>query len=215
MAEASNAHQVSEPSQHGHGRGLYAVHFSSSDDSILIPLSYKIPTITNESGEAIVRRNRPQRQVNGRRFQVPNQLNVVLIIKLAFAVFLFSQDGSTLRLIGLLLLAIFIYLYQTGVFAPLIRHARQRLVHQPLADRPQNAANAQNNVNNHPPANAIIENENRPENAGMNQPEIENLNQNREQDNNRINWRVAANEIRIFVVGFIASLLPGFQQHNE
>ena len=62
-------------------------------------------------GEEVVRQQHgPQRQVVVRRFQLAFQLDVALLLKLAFAVVLFGQEGSRQRTIVLVLLASLVYL---------------------------------------------------------------------------------------------------------
>jgi hypothetical protein len=65
---------------------------------------------TEEHGQDARQQNDPQRQVVVRRFHFAFQLDLVLIIKLAAVVFLFSQEGSKQRLFLLILFASLIYL---------------------------------------------------------------------------------------------------------
>lgn len=52
----------------------------------------------------------PQRQFVVRRFQIGFQIDLFLMLKLAAVIFLFNQDGSRQRLIGLVLFASIVYL---------------------------------------------------------------------------------------------------------
>lgn len=178
--------------------------------SMLIPLTYKIPTRTNsdgeeqgQGGEAIRQQLGPQRQVVVRRFQVAIQLDLALLLKLAFAVVLFGQDGSRQRTMVLILLATLVYLYQTGVLTPLIRYARRGFAPPRPVARPQNVAGRQNNAE----GNGGDENQNQPA-EGDQPPEPERA--------NGLNLWGVAREIQTFIIGFITSLLPGFEhQHND
>ncbi|NP_001131686.1 uncharacterized protein LOC100193046 [Zea mays] len=200
------------------GMGCYA-------PTTLIPLTYNIPTesIGAPAGEENVQdarqQNVPQRQVVVRRFHFAFQLDLTLIIKLAAVVFLFSQEGSKQRLFLLILFASLIYLYQTGAIIPFVRwlqRAGGAAAHPPQAPaRAENRAAlpAQNDGNEQPndPANPDQAAENREQDAaaGNENP------QEAEVEGNRRNWLEGVlKEIQLVVVGFVASLLPGFQ-HND
>jgi len=58
-----------------------------------------------------------------------------------------------------------------------------------------------------PEDNAGVENENEPVEEANQQPEPER--------GNGMNLWAIAREIQTFVIGFITSLLPGFEQHND
>ncbi|XP_039819526.1 uncharacterized protein LOC120681914 isoform X6 [Panicum virgatum] len=191
------------------GMGCYA-------PTTLVPLTYKIPmeSVGAPAGEENVQnagqQNGPQRQVVVRRFHFAFQLDLALIIKLAAVVFLFSQEGSKQRLFLLILFASLIYLYQTGAITPFVRWLQRA---GGVAARPpqaparvenraplpaQNDANGQPNENQEPGAAAGNENPQAAEGEG-----------------NQRNWFGGIlKEVQLVVVGFVASLLPGFQ-HND
>uniref|UniRef100_A0A0A9E9Q7 Uncharacterized protein n=1 Tax=Arundo donax TaxID=35708 RepID=A0A0A9E9Q7_ARUDO len=199
------------------GMGYYA-------PTTLVPLTYKIPTESvgaaagEEHGQDARQQNGPQRQVVVRRFHFAFQLDLALIIKLAAVVFLFSQEGSKQRLFLLILFASLIYLYQTGAITPFVRwlqRAGGAAAHPPQAPaRVENRAPlAQNDGNDQPhdPANPDQAAENQEPGAGA---DNENQ-QGAEGEGNRRNWLGGIlKEVQLVVVGFVASLLPGFQ-HND
>ncbi|XP_020265917.1 uncharacterized protein LOC109841383 isoform X2 [Asparagus officinalis] len=206
---------VQNQEQNGHGRGLYAVQclpltgmMPGCPQNMLIPLTYKMPVRNNstdaageeqgQGGQAARQQVGPHRQVVVRRFQVAFQLDLALLLKLAFAVVLFGQDGSRQRTIILILLASLVYLYQTGVLTPLIQYVRRGLAPPRPVARPQNVAARQNDEN------AGNEDQNQPADANQQPPEPE-----------RMNLWGFVREIQTFVIGFITSLLPGFEQHND
>lgn len=63
-----------------------------------------------EVGQPQQQQPAPQRQVVVRRFQIAFQVDVILILKLVAAIFLFNQDGSRQRLFFLVFLASLFYL---------------------------------------------------------------------------------------------------------
>ncbi|KAJ6839246.1 uncharacterized protein M6B38_316980 [Iris pallida] len=95
--------------------------------------------------------------------------------------------------------------YQTGALTPFIQYLRQAAGPHP----PQRAEN--DGVARGPEDNAA--NENQPAEGG--EPPAANRNQQAPARGNRVNWIGIAREIQTFVVGFIASLLPGFHHHND
>lgn len=213
------------------GQGLYAVQYASHlgmspdySSTTLIPLKYKIPTRSNtageesgQGGEAVRRPNgAAQRRVVVRRFVIAFQLDLGLLFKLAFGVVLFSQDGSRQRTIILILIATLVYLYQTGALAPLVRYARRVLTPPPpVAAHQQNPAARQNDANDQQqPAenNAAVDgNEIDPVRGGDQQAAPAGG-----RNNEGMNLVGIAREIQTFIVGFIASLLPGFEHpHND
>ncbi|KAJ3693462.1 hypothetical protein LUZ60_008942 [Juncus effusus] len=206
------------------GPGIYAVQSNPYMNS-LIPLKFHIPTRENgeqqQQGAGAVggARDAGQRnnnQVVVRRFQFQVQLDLALLIKLAAVVFLFSQDGSTQRLFLLILSALFVYLYQTGTLTPIMRWLRQ------AARPPARAAQVNNNNNNdannqRPEGNVGVENPNpnpNPNQEGENQAANPNPNPNGVEGGNRNGVWGIIKEIQMIVVGFVASLLPGFQHHD-
>ncbi|KAF8651569.1 hypothetical protein HU200_063392 [Digitaria exilis] len=200
------------------GMGCYA-------PTTLVPLTYEIPTESigapagEENVQDAMQQNGPQRQVVVRRFHFAFQLDLALIIKLAAVVFLFSQEGSKQRLFLLILFASLIYLYQTGAITPFVRwlqRAGGAAAHPPQAPaRVENRAPrpAQNDGNNQPndPANPDQAAENQEPGAavGNENPQAA------EGEGNQRNWLGGIlKEVQLVVVGFVASLLPGFQ-HND
>ncbi|XP_039819522.1 uncharacterized protein LOC120681914 isoform X2 [Panicum virgatum] len=198
------------------GMGCYA-------PTTLVPLTYKIPIVGAPAGEENVQnagqQNGPQRQVVVRRFHFAFQLDLALIIKLAAVVFLFSQEGSKQRLFLLILFASLIYLYQTGAITPFVRWLQRAggvAARPPQAPaRVENRAPlpAQNDANGQPndPANPdqAAENQEPGAAAGNENPQAA------EGEGNQRNWFGGIlKEVQLVVVGFVASLLPGFQ-HND
>ncbi|CAM6099504.1 unnamed protein product [Calypogeia fissa] len=173
----------------------------------------------------------PQRQQQVvRRFQVGFQVDVLLILKLAVVVVVFNQDGTRDRLMLLLLLAVVVYLYQTGALAPILRWislSAQRAMmppQQPLpaAEGPPNAEGV--GVGVHPPnaRDAPIGPEVREDTppaapgpngaAGQGEeppPGVDELRVEHPPQNP--NWWGIIKELQMIVVGFLTSLLPGFQ----
>ncbi|CAO2036416.1 unnamed protein product [Urochloa humidicola] len=195
------------------GMGCYA-------PTTLVPLTYNIPTIGAPAGEENVQdarqQNGPQRQVVVRRFHFAFQLDLALIIKLAAVVFLFSQEGSKQRLFFLILFASLIYLYQTGAITPFVRWLQRA---GGAAARPPQAPAR---VENRAPLAALggnLADLANPDQAAENQEPgaaagNENL-QAVEGEGNQRNWFGGIlKEVQLVVVGFVASLLPGFQ-HND
>ncbi|XP_062226655.1 uncharacterized protein LOC133924929 isoform X2 [Phragmites australis] len=194
------------------GMGCYA-------PTTLVPLTYKIPTESvgvpagEEHGQDARQQNGPQRQVVVRRFHFAFQLDLALIIKLAAVVFLFSQEGSKQRLFLLILFASLIYLYQTGAITPFLRWLQR--AGGAAARPPQAPAQGENRAllaaQNDDLANLDQAAENQEPGAGAGN---ENQ-QGAEGEGNRRNWLGGIlKEIQLVVVGFVASLLPGFQ-HND
>ena len=74
-------------------------------------------TVGENQGQATQQHHQPhqqqpghQRQVVVRRFQIAFQIDLLLMLKLAAMIFLFSQDGSRQRLVVLVFLACIVYL---------------------------------------------------------------------------------------------------------
>nr|CAD1823180.1 unnamed protein product [Ananas comosus var. bracteatus] len=205
----------------------------------LIPLKYKIPTRESSGAVAVEeqqgqgprqpqQQNDHQRQVVMRRFHFAFQLDLGLIIKLAAVVFLFSQEGSKQKFILLVFFASLVYLYQTGALAPLLRWIRRGVALPPpqppvrLDNRippehdnrndvpPEENHEAENQNQNQNP----IPNENQNQNTGDEEPPAANENRPEPERRNGLNWWGIVREVQTFVVGFVTSLLPGFQ-HND
>ncbi|EPS72061.1 hypothetical protein M569_02701 [Genlisea aurea] len=212
------------------GPGLYAVPVlpyvqpvAGFQTNTLIPFTYNIPTYRSvqenrEGGAEQVQvsaqpqlqqqqaGHQPQRRVVVRRFQIAFQLDLFLILKLAAVIFLFNQDGSKQRLALLVFLASLVYLYQTGALAPVIRWLSQGM-QRPPPQVPRAAAAAAANRPENVPAVGAPGNENV---AGEEERILNNdpAGEQHEVAGNR--WWTIVKEIRLFVFGFITSLLPGF-----
>lgn len=177
-----------------------------------------------------VQRPEGQRQIV-RRFHVAFQLDLLLILKLAVVVFVFNQDGSRDRLLLLLLLAGLVYLYQTGALTPFLqwisRSAQQAMMppQQPQLGRVPPAGpvvqardvggNVQdeNVAANAPVADVAVA----PDQDGVAAPvggggdgEAAGA-EAPQQAAQRPTWWGLFKELQMLVVGFVTSLLPGFQ----
>ncbi|KAL2612022.1 hypothetical protein R1flu_023714 [Riccia fluitans] len=165
-----------------------------------------------------------------RRFRVGFQVDLLLILKLAVVVFVFNQDSSKDRLMLLLLLSGIVYLYQTGALAPIIRWISQSAqrammpphLHLPVPEGGQNrevggapqeggearaAVGGGENREAVPqggPAQegAVREGEGAPAAVGVDGAP---------QPAENPNWWGFFKEVQMIVVGFLTSLLPGFQ----
>ncbi|WOL19023.1 hypothetical protein Cni_G27820 [Canna indica] len=225
------------PEENDHGPGIYAIPYYSSmspmagfPPSTLIPLRYKIPTTPNstsganeEHGQEVRQQQGqqqgPQRPVVVRRFHFAFQVDLGLIVKLAAVVFLLSQDGSKHKLILLMLCASLIYLYRTGVLAPLIRWLQQAGA-PPAQPRQHAHAQAQNGLVGHVDANNPQPEQNfgaerhNPDHPAEDQerPHV-NENQPEPEGGRGFNWWLIVKEIQVFVIGFLTSLIPGFQNN--
>ncbi|XP_073043859.1 uncharacterized protein [Primulina eburnea] len=180
------------------GPGLYAVPvlpfmqpIIGFPSNTLVPFTYNIPTErslpeTREMGreqvqgvEQMQQEAGPQRQVVVRRFQIAIHIDVLLILKLAAVIFLFNQDGSRQRLTLLVFLASFVYLYQTGALAPVIRWLSQGMRRAAAPPQQPRAGVQADNI----PAGAAHGNEN----AGMAEEQLEGEDENRlANDGNRV-----------------------------
>ncbi|XP_039132699.1 uncharacterized protein LOC120269432 [Dioscorea cayenensis subsp. rotundata] len=219
--------------QEDHGPGIYAVPvnpymgpMAGFPPNTLIPLTYNIPRRTDSAGTAAGENGqvRPQlgrqRQVVDRRFHFAFQLDLALLLKLAAMVFLFGHEGSRQRLILLVLFALLMYLYQTGVLRPLVRWVRQGAAPpQPRpAVPPENAPRPEPDERNEPrpEENPRVDNQNQPPEAENPPAANENLQPQPEPERrNGIDLRGFAREIQTFIIGFITSLFPGFHHHHN
>uniref|UniRef100_A0A0E0KUW5 Uncharacterized protein n=1 Tax=Oryza punctata TaxID=4537 RepID=A0A0E0KUW5_ORYPU len=199
------------------GPGIYAIQQNQFMGSTLMPLTYRIPTESvgavagEEQAQDARQQHGPQRQVVVRRFHFAFQLDLALIIKLAAVVFLFSQEGSKQR-------------YQTGAITPLLRwlqRAGGAAARPPQAPaRPENRAPlaGQNDGNVLPPGGNVADPANNDQAAENQEPGAAAANENQQEadgEGNRRNWLGGIfKEVQLVVVGFVASLLPGFQ-HND
>uniref|UniRef100_A0A0D9W954 Uncharacterized protein n=1 Tax=Leersia perrieri TaxID=77586 RepID=A0A0D9W954_9ORYZ len=183
------------------GPGIYAIQQNQFMGSTLIPLTYTVPTESvgaaagAEQGQDARQQHGPQRQVVVRRFHFAFQLDLALIIK-----------------------------YQTGAITPLLRwlqRAGGAAARPPQAPaRPENRAPlaAQNDGNVQPPGGNIADPANNGQAAENQEPGAAAGNENQQEvegEGNRRNWLGGIfKEVQLIVVGFVASLLPGFQ-HND
>eukprot|EP00249_Psilotum_nudum_P022319 c28468_g5_i1 orf=999-2381(-) len=182
---------------------------------------------------AHIQRAEAQRQLV-RRFHVGFQLDLLLILKLAVVVFVFNQDGSRDRLLLLLFLAGLVYLYQTGALAPFLQwisQSAQRAMippQQPLQAGQGRQAGPDvqlqgggGNVQNEGDAAgaALADARDAPANAGA-VGELRGqgaaaaavgAREHVEQAAQGPTWWGFLKEIQMIVVGFVTSLLPGFQ----
>uniref|UniRef100_A0A7N0SV99 Uncharacterized protein n=1 Tax=Kalanchoe fedtschenkoi TaxID=63787 RepID=A0A7N0SV99_KALFE len=204
----------------------------------LIPLTYSVPTAHSSEGGATGQENEPagqqgaqaqqQRGPDGRvivrHFQIAINLDLPLLLKLVAVIYLFHQDGSRQRLALLVFLASIVYLYQTGALEPLTRWLSRSLNRVPQPARPprdalppddvilgnENAALAERRQEGERIGEA--ENENQADGDG-NPPDVNNQPAAEEEAGRRnVNplWGLMK-EIQIIVLGFLTSLLPGFQ----
>ncbi|KAL6901813.1 hypothetical protein ACP4OV_004689 [Aristida adscensionis] len=215
------------------GPGIYAIQqnqlaaamgMGCCAPATLIPLAYKIPTecvgvpAGEEHGQDARQQNGPQRQAV-RRFHFAFHLDLALLIKLAAVVFLFSQEGSKQRLFLLILFASLIYLYQTGAITPFLTWLQRaggaavRPPHAPARAENRALVAAQNDGNDQPhdPANLDQAAENQELDAAADNENQQGV----EGEGNRRNLlgRIFK-EVQLIVIGFVVSLLPGFQ-HND
>ncbi|KAF6165197.1 hypothetical protein GIB67_007182 [Kingdonia uniflora] len=213
-----------------HGAGIYAIpvipfmgSMTGLTSNTLIPLTYNIPTRTSTPeggavgvGQEAQQQHVVQRQVIVRRFHFAFQIDLLLILKLAAVTFIFNQDGSRHRLILLVFFAAFVYLYQTGAFTPLMRWLSQNMrAGAPPQPRPVVRAEKY-------PGSLRLENGNaaaapegqHPGAENLNRSSIDNGDQTAANENHPAppegNLWIIVKEIRMIVVGFITSLLPGF-----
>ncbi|KAL3683286.1 hypothetical protein R1sor_001308 [Riccia sorocarpa] len=165
-----------------------------------------------------------------RRFRVGFQVDLLLILKLAVVVFVFNQDSSKDRLMLLLLLAGIVYLYQTGALAPILRwisQSAQRAMMPPQQPLPVPEGGQNREVGGAPPEGGearagIGAGENR-EAVPPGGPGQEGAVRQGEggpaavgadgapQPVQNPNWWGFFKEVQMIVVGFLTSLLPGFQ----
>ncbi|CAM8897408.1 unnamed protein product [Rhodiola kirilowii] len=201
----------------------------------LIPFTYTVPTTTSSSGSGESgqenepvgqqgvqpqQQGGPEGQVIVRQFQIAINVDLPLLLKLVAVIYLFHQDGSRRRLALLVFFASIVYLYQTGALAPLTRWLSRSLNRVPQPARPprdalplddanlgnDNAALAERRLDGE----RVLEAENHDQ---ANQPGVNNGPAEEEaagQQNANPLWGLMK-EIQIFVLGFITSLLPGFQ----
>ncbi|KAK1268183.1 hypothetical protein QJS04_geneDACA013961 [Acorus gramineus] len=114
-----------------------------------------------------------------------------------------------------------IHRYQTGVLAPLMQWLRRAGAPTPPPPRVVRAENAppvvQEDANApRPERNGGVENENPPPENGDRAAEEGHWEEaGAREENNRVRWWGLAKEIQMFVIGFITSLLPGFDHHHH
>lgn len=180
----------------------------------LIPIAYTVPTssgavstvevITQRAepapqnapaaNEAHQRHGLPNGDAQGRRQEhhqrqrflrliIGFQLGLLLMLKLVLVVFVFNKTGSKdrLRLMMFLNIANLVYLYQIGAFAPVLRW----LTHSARrAMIPAHTAQDQHN-----------------DTSQVGQA----------QERHNLNWQGFTKEVQMVVIGFVASLFPGFR----
>ncbi|KAG6509197.1 uncharacterized protein LOC121982466 [Zingiber officinale] len=215
------------------GAGIYAIQcfpsvspISGFSPTTLIPMKYNIPTrpssggTSSEQAQEVRQQHGPQRP-HARRVQFAFQLDLGLIIKLAAMVFLFSQDGSPQKLLLLIFFALFVYLYQTGALTPFMRWLQQAAA-PPRPHAPPQQLNVppigHDGQHNPQPLGAGENNDTNDLNQDhplQNQEQVD-ANQNHQQpEQPRNNFWQVVKEIQMFVIGFLASLLPGYHPNNN
>ncbi|XP_024384310.1 uncharacterized protein [Physcomitrium patens] len=157
-----------------------------------------------------------------RRFQVGIQLDLLLLLKLAVVVFVFNQDGSKDRLLLLLGLAGVIYLYQTGLLAPLLRWLAVKA--QQFMTPPQQLAQGQPDQQpapgvqamDAPAADAAVPGAEEPAGeAGAAPGGVNAQAPGGNAQNPQDPFWAFVKELQMLVVGFVTSLLPGFHPHAD
>ncbi|KAL9686278.1 hypothetical protein QQ045_023734 [Rhodiola kirilowii] len=219
------------------GAGLYAVPVLPFAGPVigpvpnsLIPLTYSVPTAspsvteaTGQENEPVGQQGAPAQQQGGpegqvivRQFQIAINLDLSLLVKLIALIYLFHQDGSRQRLALLVFLSSIVYLYQTGALEPLTRWLSRSLNRVPQPARPPRDALPPDDVNL-ANENADVAERRRAEGENENQADgdvqgANNQPAEEEQGRHNVNplWGLMK-EIQIIVLGFITSLLPGFQ----
>lgn len=151
----------------------------------------------------------PQQVV--RRIHIAIRLDLVLILKLAFVVFLFGKDGTWKRTLVLCASAVGVYLYQTGILAPLLRMLSS------WTERVLGMGQAQGGAQQAAEEAQRIPRPGQPELQEEPGLEIQN-NELGERRGERggahaqgPRQRGILQEIAAFVIGFVSSLMPGFQ----
>ncbi|KAH7365613.1 hypothetical protein KP509_18G037500 [Ceratopteris richardii] len=170
-----------------------------------------------------------------RRFHVAVQIDLLLILKLAAVVFIFSQDGSKDRLFLLLFLAVLAYLYQTGALSPILRWISQSAQRAMMPPQQQQAPARPAPVRPGPAERRLGQAANAPGDApaevepdavdnaaaplggdGGDPPDVAGDNvQQQPPEAQRARWWGFLKEVQMLVVGFVTSLLPGFHQHMD
>jgi len=137
----------------------------------------------HHNGDAQGRRREHHQPQRFLRLIIGFQLGLLLMLKLALVVFVFNKTGSKdrLRLMMFLNIANLVYLYQIGAFAPLLKW----LSHS--ARRAMSPAHT-----------AQDQHDDRSQVAQA-------------QERHYINWQGFMKEVQMVVVGFVASLFPGFR----
>lgn len=170
-----------------------------------------------------VQRPELQRQIV-RRFRVGFQLDLLLLLKLAVVVFVFNQDGSKDRLFLLLFLAGVVYLYQTGALTPLLRWISQsaqqamRPPQQPNVagqggqpEQPRDGVAGDRAADADPAVRAAAGEAGGGAGGVANPPLVPEVDGDRRAPLPQGNWWGFFKEVQMLVVGFVTSLLPGFQ----
>lgn len=135
------------------------------------------------NGDAQERRQEHHQRQRFLRLIIGFQLGLLLMLKLALLVFVFNKTGSKdrLRLMMFLNIANLVYLYQIGAFAPLLKW----LSHSARrAMTPAQTAQDQHN-----------------DTSQVAQA----------QERRNLNWHGFMKEVQMVVIGFVASLFPGFR----
>jgi len=139
------------------------------------------------NGDAQGRRQEHHQRQRFLRLIIGFQLGLLLMLKLVLVVFVFNKTGSKdrLRLMMFLNIVNLVYLYQIGAFAPLLRWLSHSARRAMI---PAHTAQDQHN-------------------------DTSQVAQAQERGN--LNWQGLTKEVQMVVIGFVASLFPGFRISDQ